>query len=552
MNTTPLNVLLVGNEPALAPLVDYLHTISALQLTVQTARRLPSQLHEYAVVLVRDPAASESDELARLAAYVRQGGACLALIGDIQPLPPLFGARLGEPGPLAELRVRFTAPESALARRLPATFLLTTRLLPLQPLDEQSQRLLLASWQSQRLPLALIRTEGDGRVACISLNAFAEPLVCQIVYRLVRELARREEAAPLGVAVLGYGPSDAVGYRHGQAIEAVPGLTFQLACDLSEERLTQARHDFPTLRTTTRRQDLLNDPAVDIVIIATPPNLHAALAIELLQAGKHVVCEKPLCFNPAEVAAMRDAATTSGRLLTTHQNRRWDADFLAIQQALQSGLIGQPFHLEAFVGGFFHPCDYWHSHEPISGGALYDWGAHYVDSILQLFPGPIASVTSIAHKRVWHDVTNADQERVQIRFADGREAEFTYSEIAAIRKPKWYVLGTEGAIVGHWNDIRLREPHRTAFYSEQEVPVTEAPPLLMLSRRMPNGALVEEYLPPVTAPAHAFHRNLADHLLLGEALAVPIAQSAQVVAVLAAAARSAANGGSVELLGAGQ
>ncbi|MBC8162311.1 MAG: Gfo/Idh/MocA family oxidoreductase [Roseiflexaceae bacterium] len=426
--------------------------------------------------------------------------------------------------------------------------MLTNRLLPLHPLDDLSQPMLVASWQGQRLPLALMRSVGDGRAACLSLNHFDEPLVAQIVYRLLRELARREEPAALGVAVLGYGPSDAVGYRHGLAIEAVPGLAFRAACDLSEQRLEQATHDFPTLRTTTRRQDLIDAADIDIVIIATPPNLHAALAIELLQAGKHVVCEKPLCLNPAEVDAMRAAAAASGRLLTTHQNRRWDADFLAIQAALRSGLIGEAFHLESFVGGFFHPCDYWHSHAPISGGALYDWGAHYVDSILQLLPGPIASVTSVAHKRVWHDVTNADQERVQIRFADGREAEFIYSEIAAIRKPKWYVVGTEGAIVGHWNDIRLREPHRTAFYTEQEVPVTEAPPLLTLCRRTPSGALVEQQLPQVEVRAHPFHRNLADHLLTGEPLAVPFEQSARVVAVLAAAARSAAHGGSIEVV----
>ncbi|HBH27528.1 MAG TPA: hypothetical protein DDX99_01610 [Desulfofustis sp.] len=67
-------------------------------------------------------------------------------------------------------------------------------------------------------------------------------------------------------------------------------------------------------------------------------------------------------------------------------------------------------------------------------------------------PKPVATVAATRHNRVWHDVTNADQERIQIRFAGGKEAEFIHSDIAAIRKPKWYLLGTDGAIVGEWRD----------------------------------------------------------------------------------------------------
>lgn len=541
-----LRVRVLTDQPdrSLAPLQAYLQTIAGVQLDVRSARL--ADLHAVQVVVLGENTVLAGDELDRLATYIRRGGACLQLVGaGTKPLPLLFGAQIGEAGPRSELRLRFAEPDSALAQRMPATFMATDQFVPLEPLAA-ARTVLLASWQYRHVPVATIGDEGDGRVGCLSLRCFDEPLVARLAYRMLRELARIPQAAPLGVAVLGYGPSDAVGYRHGRAVESVPGLAFHAACDLSEQRLEQARRDFPALRTTTRHQDLANDPAVDIVIIATPPNSHAALAVEFLRAGKHVVCEKPLCLTRAESEAMREAAAANGRMLTTHQNRRWDADFLAINQAIRSGTIGQPFYLEAFVGGFFHPCDYWHSHAPISGGALYDWGAHYVDSLLQLFPGPVASVTSVAHKRVWYDVTNADQERVQIRFADGREAEFLYSEVAAIRKPKWYILGTAGAIVGHWNDIRLREAHRTAFYTEQEVPVTEATPHMTLSQRQPGGELVEQQLVPPAAPLYPFHHNLADHLLAGEPLAVRAEESARVVAVLEAAARSAASGGSVE------
>ena len=87
--------------------------------------------------------------------------------------------------------------------------------------------------------------------------------------------------------------------------------------------------------------------------------------------------------------------------------------------------IGDVFHMETFIGGYAHPCDYWHSHEPISGGVFYDWGSHYLDWILQLIPDRVVSVRGVEHKRVWHDVTNADHSSVYLRFAGGQEAEFT-------------------------------------------------------------------------------------------------------------------------------
>ena len=106
--------------------------------------------------------------------------------------------------------------------------------------------------------------------------------------------------------------------------------------------------------------------------------------------------------------------------LTVNQNRRWDADFVAVQRAVQAGLLGDLFNVETFVGGFEHPCRAWHSEESVSGGAVYDWGSHHVDWIVQLIGGPPSTVTCHGHKRVWHDVTNLDQLRVRLAWPDGR------------------------------------------------------------------------------------------------------------------------------------
>jgi len=147
---------------------------------------------------------------------------------------------------------------------------------------------------------------------------------------------------------------------------------------------------------------------------------------------------------------MLAAAAGAGRSLTVYQSRRWDPDFVALRRTVESGAVGKPFHLESFIGGYGHPCSYWHSHEPISGGTIFDWGSHYFDWTLLLFREQVETVSAVAQTLVWQDVTNSDHVNVDLRFADGTQASFLHSDIATALKPKWYLLGTGGAIVGDW------------------------------------------------------------------------------------------------------
>jgi predicted dehydrogenase len=395
--------------------------------------------------------------------------------------------------------------------------------------------------------MMLARPVGAGKVACTTLRAYSQPAFQQILYRLLRYLAGCNDGHHmLGVGLLGYAPS--VGKIHGLGVQHTPGLKLTAACDSSPQRLTAVRKDFPDIRVWDSAAALAADPDVGLVIIATPPNSHAVLAIEMMAAGKHVVCEKPLAISQKETAAMTEMADRQRVHLSCHQNRRWDVDYLAIKQALSEGTIGDLFYLETFVGGFNHPCGYWHSHAEISGGLSYDWGAHYLDWIVSLIPQRIQSVTCTRHKRVWHDVTNADQERIQIRFSDGQEAEFMHSDIAAVRKPKWYLLGTSGAILGDWKDVVEYEIDPYVYFEQYDIPATEMPANLILHRRHHSGQIVTQKLALPQRRHYLFHQNIADHLLTGEPIVAPLKDSVRVVAVLEAAARSAAKDGSREVL----
>jgi predicted dehydrogenase len=350
------------------------------------------------------------------------------------------------------------------------------------------------------------------------------------------------EERAMRIAMIGYG---AIGFEHGTAVSHVPGLQLALVCDRSEERLRQAATAFPGVRTCTDMREVMEDPDIDVAIVSTPPNTHAAIAQQMLQADKHVVVEKPFCLTTAEADETLRIARERRRVVTVYQCRRWDPDYLAVQQIMAQNMIGPIFHMETFIGGYQHPCDYWHSHEPISGGVFYDWGSHYIDWILNLIPDPVVSVRGVTHKRVWHDVTNADQASISIRFANGQEAIFVHSDIAAALKPKWYILGERGAIVGDWRHEIVKTRRWSGDLIEEHLAAAEALPSMKVFIRADGDSIHEQHVSLPPAPSYMFHRNLANHLHNGEALAVPAEEARRNIAVMEAAQQSARHDGEI-------
>jgi predicted dehydrogenase len=338
------------------------------------------------------------------------------------------------------------------------------------------------------------------------------------------------------VGLLGYG---AIGHEHSRAVRAVDGLALAAVCDTSAARREAAAAAAPGIATLGDSDALLERDDVDLVVVSTPPSTHADWALRAIRAGKHVVVEKPFAIRTDEADAVLAEAEAAGLLAVVYQNRRFDPDHLAVRRAVRSGALGDVFHIETFVGGYGHPCNLWHSDEGVSGGAFYDWGSHVLDQILDLVPTAIDHVTAAAHKRRWHDVTNADHSRVTIRFVDGAEAEFIHSDLAAVLKPRWYVLGTDGAIVGTWRTEKVVSRNDIGTLAEDVLAPADSPPLLDLHT---GDGSVTRLATPAAAP-YSFHRELAERLHLGLPMTVTGAQSRRVLSVMEAARRSAQDGG---------
>ncbi len=563
-------LLIVDREPetsATGPLVATLRTWHQIELEVATVDRLlRSPDAEVIILATRNPLTTEAVNV--LVAHLRLGGrrrvegkkssvgGGLLLLGNAtdawrahEALQGLIGPLPATPFPRAEI-IAHPVGDHMTTSRLDEDIVFEDAVIPLAALPDDATPLLTMSWRYTRQTLAMLRPVGEGHLAYLGITGStglaAYPAgITQFIARLARYLGGWRTAGPIGMAMLGYG---AIGFEHASAITTTPGLAMRVVCDRSPERLEVARVDFPDARITTEADEIAVDPTVDAVIIGTPPNTHARLALQMLQAGKHVIVEKPFCMTVAEADGLIAAARERDLALTVYQNRRWDADFVAIREVIQSGAIGEIFHLETFIGGYDHPCDYWHSHEPISGGVFYDWGSHYLDWVLQLLAANVRDVRATAHKRVWQDVTNADQAHLVIHFADGAEASFIHSDVAALLKPKWYVLGTRGAIIGQWRDTVIQSRKWNGDLVETPLAPSEALPEITVAIRDARGQMHHQRLGLPPAPRHPFHRNFADHLLVGAPLAVPPTSSRRNIAVMEAAAYSAAHGSEVIVL----
>jgi scyllo-inositol 2-dehydrogenase (NADP+) len=330
----------------------------------------------------------------------------------------------------------------------------------------------------------------------------------------------------LKFAVCGYGGQYNMSRRHANDLQATGRAELVAVCDPDKARREAAQTEFPGIKTFATMTSLLKQSGAEMVVIVTPHNTHAKLALQALKAGLHVVLEKPFCITAAEGQAMLKAAKQRGLALSCYHNRRWDGDFLTVRKLVESGTIGDLFSVQCHMCDYGMRTDWWRASKKISGGCLYDWGAHMLDWTLQLVKAKIKNVTGFSQKRLWTEATNEDEARAMIRFADGTVGDVMVSSLRrTVERQKWEIIGTLGTISTTWGGRHV---------------------LCTLERK---GRTVVEYVPIEEQQWHEYHANLVRHILDGEELVVTAEQSARVIAVLEAQAKSAASGKPVTIAG---
>lgn len=197
-------------------------------------------------------------------------------------------------------------------------------------------------------------------------------------------------------------------------------------------------------------EEVLADKMIEAVLIATPNDSHSDLAIQALKAGKHVVCEKPVAMNVAELDEILKVAKETGQTFMVHQNRRWDPDFLITRELYKNQQIGELFQIETRVQGANGIPGDWRHELKHGGGMLLDWGVHLLDQLLFLVESRIEKVSADLSYILGDEVD--DGFIAYIIFENGLRTIIEVGTTNYTKLPRWYLKGTQGtAVINDWD-----------------------------------------------------------------------------------------------------
>lgn len=200
----------------------------------------------------------------------------------------------------------------------------------------------------------------------------------------------------MNIALTSFGMSGCV--FHAPFIAQHPHLNLYAVV---ERHRSESRELYPKSKLYRSVAEMLQDPAIDVVVVNTPVQTHYQYAKEAILAGKHVLVEKPFTVTPQEAHTLDNLAKEKRKILTVYQNRRYDGDYLKVKEIINSKILGELKEVEIRFDRFRNNIStkaHKETAEP-GGGALYDLGAHLIDQALQLFGKPIKTYIDLGYLR---------------------------------------------------------------------------------------------------------------------------------------------------------
>lgn len=249
----------------------------------------------------------------------------------------------------------------------------------------------------------------------------------------------------IGCAVIGHG---GMGSFHSHRMVENPEVEFLGAYDILPGRLENLPGGG---KAYSSLEELLADPKIELVTIATPNDVHKELVIKSLEAGKNVISEKPVTMTSRDLEEMIAASERSGKLFTVHQNRRWDPDYLAVKNVFDKNTLGKIFTIESRVHGSRGIPGDWRNQKEHGGGMVLDWGIHILDQMLMM-TAPRKLVSLYAHLDFVTNENCDDGFHIDATFDDGLVYRTEVGTSNFISLPRWYVLGENGSmVINDWN-----------------------------------------------------------------------------------------------------
>ena len=341
------------------------------------------------------------------------------------------------------------------------------------------------------------------------------------------------------IAIVGYGGQGAWHANHAQKSDVV---SLAGVYDIAERRMDAARE--LGIKTYSSLDDILADESVDIVLCATPNDVHKDIVISALRAGKNVICEKPVALSVGDFDDMVRAAEESGVVFSVHQNRRWDVDYLAIKSIIESGEIGEVLNIESRIHGSRGIPSDWRCHKPYGGGMMLDWGVHLIDQMMKLIPERVTSV--------YCDMTNIttgevdDGFNLRLTFESGKRATVEVGTYNFIAMPRFYMQCKGGsALIEDWQK-KCKVAKLLAWCEKDVLPVQTAAGITKTMAPRDEITLRSYEIERPTSDVHDFYRNYTAAIDGREEQLIKNTEVRRVLCVMEAAFASSENKSVIE------
>ena len=330
----------------------------------------------------------------------------------------------------------------------------------------------------------------------------------------------------IGVGIIGFGLGGSV--FHAPFVSAVPGLRLVSIMQRTGDAAAKA---YPAAKIARSLEELLADKSIELAVISTPNETHFVLAKHALEAGKHIVIDKPFAVTGEEALELGRIAKAKGLLAIPFHNRRWDGDFLTVKKQLKQAAVGRLVTFESHFDRF-RPVpreNTWKEAENPANGMLFDLGPHLVDQALALFGAPDAITASVRADRDQTAIEDAFDITLHYPGKNGKGllAHCRTSYLACINSPRFLLHGTRGSFIKFGLD-----PQEPALVGGAKVPQLGSPEVWLQEKEAAWGKLVVAPVPadPAMLVEHSvktepgdyrgFYANVRDAILGNAELAV--------------------------------
>ncbi|MCL6601804.1 MAG: oxidoreductase [Paenibacillus sp.] len=327
------------------------------------------------------------------------------------------------------------------------------------------------------------------------------------------------------VGLIGYGFSAST--FHAPLLAAINGFRISAVASSKPELV---KKDLPEAVVESDHTALIKRKDVDLLIITAPNEAHFPIAIEALEAGKHVIVEKPFVLTYDQGKQLIDLAYSKGVLLSVYHNRRWDNDFLTLQEIINSGKLGRVFTYEAHYDRYRREVrDRWRERGIPGAGLLYDLGAHLIDQALVLFGTPHVVTADILSQR---DGAQADDYfHITLKY-DRLRIILHSSMLVKEPGPHFLVHGDKGSFSKYGLDSQeetLKGGGRpgSPFYGEDQ---EQNYGTLVWENK--SGLTVREKVPTVPGRYQDYYQGIYDSIVTGAPSPVSAEDALNVIAVI--------------------